>query len=149
MPDLERGATLTALVEVELAPRPAGTYRVARAEFVAEGAGGSVRVGADAVVEFAPGVAPGSGANTEVLQELEVARAARNLERTVMGLRTEQLAGGAALQELQRTQALLVDSGRTAAASDVAAAIDRLQQGSHDVEKTLVGAILDLDQGKH
>lgn len=152
LPDLERGAVVTALVELELGPRPAGSYRVARAELLYDdcvSGAAEQRLEAELVFEFTAdaGLLAG-GANEQVRQELEVARATRSLERTMMGIKTQQLTGTAAVEELQRTQMLLTAQGRRDEAAEVAQAIEAMQQGSGGVEKTLIGAIIDLDAGK-
>lgn len=152
LPDLERGAALSTLVEFELGPRPAGSYRVARAElYFDDCVSGQMASGLqqDVVFEFVGDRAlVASGANPVVQRELEIAQASRNLERTMMGLRTQQITVGAAAQELQRTQMLLAEQGRTLQANEVGQALQGLRQGSGDVEKTLIGAIIDIDQGK-
>jgi hypothetical protein len=65
----------------------------------------------------------------------------------MMGMRTQQLTAGGAMQELQRTKTILMQSGRTQQAQEVGEAIDALQRGG-EVEKTLIGTIYHLDQGK-
>ena len=67
----------------------------------------------------------------------------------MMGLKTQQITAGIAAAELQRTQLLLTQQGRTQQADEIGQALQGLRQGSPDVEKTLIGAILDLDLGKH
>jgi Ca-activated chloride channel homolog len=151
--DLERGTTLSVVVEMELGRRPAGAYRVARAELTYDDCVGgrpNQRLEEEIVTEFVADAARvASGVNPQVRQELEIAQASRNLERTMMGIRTQQLTVGAAMADLQRTQMLLTQQGRTDQAEDVAQAIQGLRSGTGDVEKTLIGAIVDLDQGKH
>ena len=61
----------------------------------------------------------------------------------MMGLRTQQITVGAAAAELQRTQMLLTQQGRTEQAQEVGEALQGLRQGAGDVEKTLIGAIVD------
>lgn len=67
-----------------------------------------------------------------------------------MGMRTHQLSPTMALQELQRTQQILIQQGRTAEAQELGQAIRGLQQhdSSGAVEKTLIGTVLNLEQGK-
>jgi Ca-activated chloride channel family protein len=89
-----------------------------------------------------------AGANPLVIRELEVARASRSLERTMMGLKTQQLTAGQAAVELERTQMFLASQGRGEQAEEVGEAIRSLRRGAGDAEKTLIGAIIDLDQGK-
>ena len=150
--DLERGAALSVLAELELGPRPPGSYRVARVSLVYDDATTGMsdqRLEEDLVFEFIGDRERVAGSvNMTVQRELEVARASRNLERTMMGLKTQQLTAGAAMVELERTQMLLASQGRADQAQDVGDAIRSLRRGSGDAEKTLIGAIIDLDQGK-
>jgi Ca-activated chloride channel family protein len=150
--DLERGALLSSIVELELGPRPAGSYRVARVEVSYDDAASGMpgqRLEEDLAFEFVPDRARvQGGANPLVEREIEIARASRSLERTMMGLKTQQLTAGMAVMELQRTQMLLAQTGRDDQAQEVGEAIRSLRQGGGDAEKTLIGTILDLDQGK-
>jgi Ca-activated chloride channel homolog len=152
LPDLERGMSLSAVVELELGRRPPGSYRIARVEVAYDdavtGAMGQT-LSDDLAVEFVTdrGLVAG-GVNPQVQREMEIAEASRNIERTMMGIKTQQLGAGAAMAELQRTQMLLVQSGRAEQAQEVGQAIQGLRQGASDVEKTLIGVSLELDQGK-
>jgi Ca-activated chloride channel family protein len=152
LPDLERGTTLSTLVELEMGQRPPGSYRVARAEVTYDDAVTGMpgqRLEEDVAFEFVTDRAlVAAGVNPLVTRELEIARASRSLERTMMGLKTQQLTAGAAVAELQRTQMLLAQQGRAEQAEEVGEAIRGLRQGSGGVEKTLIGAIVDIDQGK-
>jgi hypothetical protein len=65
-----------------------------------------------------------------------------------MGLKTQQMSTGMAMADLQRTQMLLQQSGMSEQAAEVGDAIQGLRSGSHDVEKTLIGTMLDIDLGK-
>jgi len=148
--DVERGSTLVNLVELEYARHVPGTYRVARAELTYDDvvSGRTETLFADAVVEFVTDQSQVEmGRNAVVARELEVHLASRNLEKTMMGMRTQQLTAMSAMQELQRTRTILMQSGREAQAQEVTQAIDALQRGG-DVEKTLIGTIYNLDQGK-
>jgi Ca-activated chloride channel homolog len=152
LPDLERGTSLSTVVELEMGRRPAGSYRVARVEVVYDdavtGAMGQM-LSDEMVFEFVTDRGQvASGVNPMVRRELEIAEASRNLERTMMGIKTQQLGAGAALVELQRTQMLLVQSGRDEQAQELGQAIQGLRQGAGNVEKTLIGVSLELDQGK-
>lgn len=152
LPDLERGAVVSVVAELEFGPRPAGTFRVARADLVYDdcvtGAQG-VTLSQDVVFEFTPDRSlVAQYANPVVQQELEVVRASRSLERTMMGIKTQQISPTVALAELQKTQMLLTSQGRLAEAAEVGQAIAAMQQGSGEFEKTLIGAIVDLDLGK-
>src|SRR5439155_7726256 len=110
----------------------------------------NTRLEQDVVFEFVtdPTVVA-SGINPVVQREMEIAQASRNLERTMMGLKTQQISAGTAAAELQRTQMLLTQQGRTQQADEIGQALAGLRQGAQDVEKTLIGAIIDLDMGKH
>ena len=148
--DLERGAAVSALAELELGNRPAGTYRVAQVELVYDDAvsGREERRSADVVLEFTADEGPvRAGRNPAVDQELEVALASRNLEQTVMGMRTQAISATAAVAELEKTQGLLAAQGRTREAAQLQEAIDAARAGE-DLQKTLVGTILNLEQGK-
>jgi Ca-activated chloride channel family protein len=152
LPDLERGASLRTLFELSLGRRPAGTYRVARAEVTYDDCvtgAFNQRLEGELVFNFVndPQLVA-SGVNGTVQREIELAQASRNLERTVMGLKTQQLTAGMALMDLQRTQMLLQQSGMDEQAAEVGAAIQGLRSGSGDAEKTLIGTMLDIDAGK-
>ena len=125
-------------------------YRVAKVEITYDDAvsGRTEQLVSDAGIEFVTDRAQvESGKNPVVQRELEVHLASRNLEKTMMGMRTQQLTAMGAMQELQKTRTILMDSGRSAEAQDVGQAIDALQRGG-EVEKTLIGTIYHLDQGK-
>jgi len=64
-----------------------------------------------------------------------------------MGMRTQMVSPDQAVRELEKTQALLVQQGKTLQAQDIQAAIDQIKQGG-GAEKTLMGTIIDLDRGK-
>src|SRR5215210_1188109 len=111
LPDLERGMSLSPVVELEMGRRPPGSYRVARVEVAYDdavtGAMGQT-LAEDVAFEFVTDRSlVANGVNPAVRRELEIAEASRNLERTMMGIKTQQLGAGAALAELQRTQMLL------------------------------------------
>ena len=151
--DLERGGMVTALVELESQRRPAGTYRIAQVALQYDdlATGRTQQATADAVVEFVTDESlVAAGASPVVLREVELAQASRNLERTVMGMRTQAISTVAAVAELERTQALLQAQGRIEQAQEVTQAINSIRQGGagSEAEKTLMGTILDLEQGK-
>ncbi|MBI3948358.1 MAG: VWA domain-containing protein [Armatimonadetes bacterium] len=151
--DLERGALVSALVEVDLERRPAGTYRVARALLGYDDVttGRTEQLSGDAVVEFvADESRVAAGVNPVVQREVEIARASQNLQRTVMGIKTQALTSAAAIAELERTQSLLAAQGRLDQAQDVTRAIASMRKGDAgtEAEKTLMGTILDLERGE-
>ena len=148
--DLERGDTQTAIVELEMGARPGGKYRVAKIEIIYDDSltGGTETVTADAVVEFTSDAdLVAGGVNPLVVREVEVAQASRDLEKTVMGMRTQQLSPAEAMRELEKTKMLLIQQGKTLQAQDIQKAIEEIKQGA-GAEKTLVGTIIDLDRGK-
>lgn len=150
LPDIERGSTVANLSELELDRHVPGTYRIVKAEVLYDDAisGRQEMLSADAVVEFVTDRAQvEAGRNPVVQRELEVHLASRNLEKTMMGMRTQQLTSAGAMQELQRTRTILMDAGRQGEAQELTAAMDALQRGG-EVEKTLIGTIYHLDQGK-
>lgn len=149
--DMERGSAMSALCELEFAPRPAGVYRVLKAELSYDDAvsGRNEALAEDVEFEFTPeGELVTSGENPVVKQELEIAEASRNLEKTVMGMKTQQLSAMNATMELQKTMNLLASQGRSEEAQEVQNAIDTIKRGGLDAEKTLSQTIHTLDQGK-
>ena len=149
--DMERGSAMSVLCELEFAPRPAGAYRVVKAELSYDDAvsGRSEVLPADVEFEFTQDEElVTSGENPVVKQELEIAEASRNLEKTVMGMKTQQLSAMNATMELQKTMSLLASQGRTEEAQEVQNAIDTIKRGGLDAEKTLSQTIHTLDQGK-
>ena len=78
-----------------------------------------------------------------------VSAASRVVEKTIMGLKTQQITAMGALADLQKTQALLLSQGRTAEAQEVTIAMQAIQRGdTGGAEKTLMGTMVNLDQGK-
>lgn len=152
LPDLERGASQRILVELALGRRPAGTYRVARAEVTYDDCSSGAaaqRLQGDLVFNFVTDASlVAGGVNGTVQREIELARAARSLEQTMLGLKTQQLTAMHAMVDLQRTQVLLAQSGLADQAADVGQAIQDLRSGAGDAEKTLIGTMMDLDLGK-
>lgn len=150
--DLERGATISKLWEVEWEPRRAGTYRVAKAILTWDdpATGQTESVHANARVEFTrERLRVREGADPLVAQELAVALASRDLEKTMAGMRTQQISTAEATVALERTQALLAQQGRAGEAHELAEATMALRRGEESgAEKTLIGTIYHLDQGK-
>src|SRR5579884_2189870 len=151
VPDIERGTVRTVLAEFELDRHPPGTFRVARVEVTYDDVvnNRTERAGADCVLEFTNDRSLlAANVNQIVRNELEIAQASQNLQRTMMGMRTQQMTAMGALQELQRTRTVLIQAGQADRAREVEAAMQTIQSGG-DVEKTIVGTIYNLDQGKH
>lgn len=151
MADLERGAARTLLAELEFDRHPAAIFRVARVEVSYDDVVNNrpERVSSDLVFEFTPDRALiASGVNGVVRNELDISQASQNLQRTMMGMRTQQLTAMGAMTELQKTRTILMQAGQTQQVQQLDSAMQSLQRGGGDAEKTLMGAVLDLDQGK-
>ncbi|HSV75067.1 MAG TPA: VWA domain-containing protein [Chthonomonadales bacterium] len=150
LPDVERGGTIANLVELEFDRHVPGVYRVARADVAYDDivTNRPEALTGDCLIEFTRDTdLVAGGVNGLVQRELQVHLASRNLERTIMGMRTQQLTALGAVQELQRTQAILQQAGRTAQAGELEQAIQAVQQGGQ-AEKTLIGTVYTLEQGK-
>ncbi len=146
--DMERGEVQTAIIELEMGPRPGGKYRIAKVEIIYDDSvsGKPEVVSGDVVVEFTTDAALiASGFNPQVQRELDVAEASKNLERTVMGMRTQQVSPADAVRELEKTQSMLISQGKTLQAQDIARAINEIKQGA-GAEKTLIGINLDREK---
>jgi Ca-activated chloride channel family protein len=87
--------------------------------------------------------------NPLVRSAADVALASRNVEKTIMGLKQGQITIAAAVSDLQKTQMLLQAEGRTQEAQEVTMALKAIQTGDTGAaEKTLMGTMVHLDQGK-
>jgi len=151
VPDIERGTVRTVLAEMEFDRHPAGIFRVAKAEVFYDDVVNNrpERSAADCVFEFTNDQAlVAGGINPTVRNELDIAQASTNLQRTMMGMRTQQLTAMGAMSELQKTRTILMQAGQSQQAQQLDAAMQSLRRGGGDVEKTLMGAIVDIDQGK-
>jgi hypothetical protein len=104
----------------------------------------------DMVIEFTADTTVAACAqNPVVSNHVEVALATRVMEKTMMGLKAGELTAAMAVSELQKTQMLLQQDGRIEEAAQVGQAIRDLQMGKTGaVEKTLIGTVTSLDQGK-
>ena len=105
----------------------------------------------DFVIEFTSDSARYSAPqDPRVASTSQVALASKVVEKTIMGLKSGQITQMGAIQELQKTQMLLAGQGRTAEAQEVTMALRAIQSGdSSGAEKTLMGTLHNLDQGKH
>jgi len=149
--DLERGSAMSVLCEFDLLPRTPGIYRILKAELTYDDAvsGRMETIACDVEFEFVPDRSLVAGnVNPLIRQELEIAQASINLEKTVMGMRTQQISAMHATMELQKTMNLLVSQGRPDEANQVRQALDDIKHGTAGAEKTLIGVQLSLDQGK-
>ena len=151
VPDLERGTSRTVLAELEFERHPQGTFRVAKVEAYYDDVinNRSERIAADCVFEFIQdrGVIA-NNVNPIVRGELELAQASSNLQRTMMGMRTQQITSMGAMTELQKTRTVMMQAGQTQQVQQLDQAMQSLRQGGGDVEKTLMGTIMEIDQGK-
>lgn len=150
--DLERGALLQQVFDFDFQNHPLGHYRVAHGRLTYEDcvAGKAISQDLDFVIEFTADSAKYSVAvNPLVAQAAEISAASRVVEKTIMGLKTGVISAAAAAADLQKTQMLLLNDGRTAEAQEVTLALRALQQGDlGQAEKTLMGTVVNLDQGK-
>ncbi len=150
--DVDRGAMVQQVFDMEFPNHPLGSYRVAAGKLAYDDAiaGKTESVDVDFVMEFTADPARyGAAPNPLVAQAAQVAAASRVVEKTVMGLKTGALSGPAAVAELQKTQALLLQDGRVQEAQEVTLALRAIQAGDHGgAEKTLMGTMVQLDQGK-
>jgi len=152
MADMERGSTIQQVIDLEFANHPLGHYRVAGGRLTYDDAvsGQNESVNVDLVMEFSSDAAAYSApVDPRVDQAAQIQVASRAVEKTIMGLKTQQISAMGAVQELQKTQALLLSQGRTQDAQEVTMALRALQSGdSGAAEKTLMGTMVNLDQGK-
>ena len=152
LPDLESGNGVTKIWEMDWEPRTPATYRVAKAVLSYEDAATGSRevVTANAVVDFTNDKdAGGRNTDAQVAQEVAVAQASRDLEKTMMGARTQAINVTQMADALRRTQTILTQQGRVAEAAQVAQATQAAERGdASNMDKTLMGAIYTLDQGR-
>lgn len=149
--DIEQGATMEIVLDLEFTNHPLGHYRVAQGRFTYETTTGQTKTAdVDFIMEFTADPARYSvPVNPRVAAAAEISAAGRLVERTVMGLKTQSISATQALSDLQRTQALLVQDGRVHEAKEVTLAIQAIQSGNlGSAGKTLMGTVVNIDQGK-
>ena len=150
--DVERGAVLQQVFDFDFDNHPLGHYVVAHGRVSYEdAASGSVKtVPVDLRMEFTADQSRFSVAvNPVVAAAHEVSAASRVVEKTIMGLKTMQITTAQAMAELEKTQALLLKDGRIQDAQEVTLAMNALKSGDiGGAEKTLMGTMVHLDQGK-
>ncbi|MFN3728716.1 MAG: vWA domain-containing protein [Fimbriimonadaceae bacterium] len=150
--DVERGAAIHQVFDFEYPNHPLGFYRVAWGRLTYDDGitGRTETVDIDMILEFTADAARYSVApNPLVAQASQVAAAGRTVEKTLMGLKSNQITASMAVADLQKTQAILVAQGRTQEAQEVTMALRAIQSGqTGEAEKTLMGALVHLDQGK-
>lgn len=149
--DVEQGSTIQVVLDLEFANHPLGHYRVAEGKLKYTTLQGNTEVvNVDFVMEFtadqAKFMAP---ADPKVSAAAEISAASRVVEKTIMGLKTMAITTAQAMSELQKTQALLIQDGRIQDAQEVTMAMQAIQRGdTGSAEKTLMGTMVHLDQGK-
>lgn len=150
--DMERGMTLQQVFDFDFTNHPLGWYRVAAGRLTYDDTltGKTESVDLDFVLEFTADSARYSApVNSRVAQASQIMAASRVVEKTIMGLKTGAITSMGAIQELQKTQMLLMQEGRAAEAQEVTMALRAIQSGdTGTAEKTLMGTMLNLDQGK-
>jgi Ca-activated chloride channel family protein len=150
--DVEKGTEVGVVIDLDFQNHPLGTYRVAAGSLTYDDAvtGRREMAAMDMVIEFTADTTVAACAqNPVVSNHVEVALATRVMEKTMMGLKAGELTAAMAVSELQKTQMLLQQDGRIEEAAQVGQAIRDLQMGKTGaVEKTLIGTVTSLDQGK-
>ncbi len=150
--DLEIGSTMQQVLDFEFPNHPIGHYRIANGFLSYDDAfsGQRQRVPVDFVAEFTSDSSRYSApVNSTVAAAWEVASMSRAVEKTMMGLKAGNITIAAAVQDLQKTQAILISQDRQSEAQEVASALRSLQSGDQSgAEKTLMGTVVQLDQGK-
>lgn len=150
--DLEKSATMQVVVDLDFPNHPLGHYRVAEGKLTYTDAktGQPKTVPLDFVMEFTADANRYSApVDPRVGQASEISAASRAVERTIMGMKTQALSPGEAMQELQKTQAMLAQQGRHGEAQEVTMAMQAIQSGDvGGAEKTLMGTMVNLDSGK-
>lgn len=150
--DIEKGTELALALDLEFQNHPLGHYRVAKGTLLYDDSitGKNESVNIDVVLEFTAEQAKCNvSQDPRVARSVEVSLATRVVEKTMMGLKSGQITAAMAVSELQKTQMLLAQDGRTQEAQQVSEAIRDLQSGKiQQVEKTLIGTVTSLDQGK-
>ncbi len=150
--DLERGSTLQQVLDFDFANHPLGFYRVAAGKLTYDdGVSGKQEIiDLDFIMEFTADSARYSlPVNPRVRQAADIQQASRLVEKTIMGLKTNQITTATAVAELQKTQMLLLNEGRTSEAQEVTMALRAIQSGDQgSAEKTLIGTVMNLDSGK-
>lgn len=150
--DMERGATMQQVLDFEFANHPLGHYRVASGRLSFDNCltGRPEAIDLDFVIEFSSDSGRYSvSIDPRVRQAADIQAASRVVEKTIMGLKSGQITVMSAVADLQKTQMLLMQEGRTQDAQEVTLALRAIQQGdTAGAEKTLMGTMVNLDQGK-
>jgi Ca-activated chloride channel homolog len=151
LPDAESGADLTSIWELEVEPHRSGVFRIVHFDLAFDESISGRRTGsaADVPVEFTTdSVLVASGVIQKVQDELSVNKMARELDRTLMSGRTQAIDTQTVLDNMYRTQTLLLQHGKTSAAEQIHEAMTGIRNGE-SLEKTLTGTIYQLELGKN
>jgi Ca-activated chloride channel family protein len=148
--DVEAGGGLQSLWEFELSTRPAGRYRIGQADLRYDdvNTGRPERLVADLIYEFTAepnAVQPATSIDFD--REIEVAEAIRDVDKTLLAVRRQNLEPAAVLQELEKVKATFTKHGRQQEIAAVAKAAADIEAGGSLV-KTLMSTVFNLDQGK-
>ncbi len=150
--DMERGSVIQQVIDLEFSNHPLGHYRVLGGKLSYDDlmTGQSVNLDLDFEMEFSSDSARYSvPVNPRVGSAAQVIASSKAIEKTVMGLKTGAITQMVAIQELQKTQALLISDGKIVEAQEVTMALKALQSGDNSsAEKTLMGTFVNLDTGK-
>lgn len=150
--DIEKGSSLEVAVDFDFQNHPLGHYRVATGQLIWDDSatGKTERTELDFLMEFTADQKRTSvSQNPRVAKSVEISLASRVVEKTMMGLKSGELTAAMAISDLQKTQMLLAQDGRVQEAEQVGQAVKDLQAGrTGQVEKTLIGTMISLDQGK-
>ncbi|MEI8282601.1 MAG: VWA domain-containing protein [Armatimonadota bacterium] len=150
--DMERGSVIQQVIDLEFSNHPLGHYRVLGGKLTYEDlmSGQTTTLDLDFEMEFTSDTARYSvPVNPRVAQASQIIASSKAIEKTVMGLKTGAITQMGAIQELQKTQALLLSDGKIVEAQEVTMALRALQSGDNSsAEKTLMGTFVNLDTGK-
>ncbi len=154
--DVEREGAVTSLWELDITPHPAGLFRIGSAEIEFEDCSSRARqeMSANIMLEFTRNPSRlAAGINPRVQSEIQIMMAARRLDRTMIAMRSNGANSREVVSDLERTQSLLIQHGQTDQADQIKQALADIRSGEYraasgSVEKTLIGAIVQLDQGK-
>ena len=150
--DMERGSVIQQVIDLEFPNHPLGHYRVVAGKLTYDDlvAGKTESIDLDLEMEFSSDAGRYSvPVQPRVSQAAQIVASSKAIEKTVMGLKTGMITQMGAIQELQKTQALLLSDGKMAEAQEVTMALRALQSGDQGAaEKTLMGTFVNLDTGK-
>lgn len=150
--DIEKGSSIEIALDFDFQNHPLGHYRIACGQLIWDDSstGKAERADVDFLMEFTADQSRASVAqNHRVSKSVEISLASRAVEKTMMGLKSGELTAAMAISDLQKTQMLLAQDGRIQEADQVGQAVRDLQAGkTGQVEKTLIGTMTSLDQGK-